>query len=138
MSPRRCNRHGSTDLFRYPERGFHNLKGAPVLAHRTMTARNERKESSMNTKCGYEHQWLTKLSKRGVGGAVALLLLLPLAAWAGGVVTNCTETALRAAMAGGGVVTFACDGTITLASTITNENDTALDGSGHNVTISGS
>ena len=40
-------------------------------------------------------------------------------------------------MAGGGVVTFACDGTITLASTITNDYDTTLDGSGHQVTISG-
>ena len=40
-------------------------------------------------------------------------------------------------MAGGGTVTFACDGTITLASTITNVNDTMLDGSGHQVTISG-
>jgi len=55
----------------------------------------------------------------------------------GGVVTNCTEAALRAAMAGGGVVTFACDGTITLAATITNVTDTVLDGSGHQMTISG-
>jgi hypothetical protein len=52
------------------------------------------------------------------------------------VVTN-SETALRAAMTGGGTVAFACDGTITLASTITNVNDTVLDGSGHQVTISG-
>jgi len=67
----------------------------------------------------------------------AALLLLPLAARAGGVVTTCTEAALRAAMAGGGVVTFACDGTITLAATITNVSDTVLDGSGHQVTLSG-
>ena len=50
-----------------------------------------------------------------VAALAAAILLLPSAAWAGGVVTNCTEPALRAAMAGGGVVTFACDGTITLA-----------------------
>src|ERR1019366_5673671 len=81
--------------------------------------------------------WLTKLSKRGIGGAVALLLLLPAAACAGGVVTNCTESDLREAMAGGGVGTFACDGTITLASTITNNVDLTLDGGGHQVTISG-
>src|SRR5689334_19596743 len=67
----------------------------------------------------------------------ALLLLLPVAAWAGGVVTNCTEGDLRAAMAGGGTVTFACDGTITLASTITNTLDTMLDATGHQITISG-
>src|ERR1035441_110506 len=102
-----------------------------------MTTRNERKDSSMNTKCGYEHQWLTKLSKRGVRGAVALLLLLPVAAWAGGVVTNCTEADLRAAMDGGGVVTFACDGTIGLANTISNSLDTVLDASGHRVAIAG-
>jgi len=53
------------------------------------------------------------------------------------VLTNCTEAALRAAMAWGGTVTFACDGTITLASTITNTVNVTLDGSGHHVTISG-
>jgi hypothetical protein len=41
-------------------------------------------------------------------------------------------------MAGGGAVAFACDGTITLAGTITNNVDLTLDGSGHQVTISGS
>ena len=35
------------------------------------------------------------------------------------------------------MVTFACDGTILLANTITNVSDTRLDGSGHQVTISG-
>jgi len=54
-----------------------------------------------------------------------------------GLVLINSETALREAMAGGGTVTFACDGTITLASTITNVIDTVLDGSGHQVTISG-
>lgn len=54
-----------------------------------------------------------------------------------GVVTNCTEADLRAALTGGGLVTFACDGTIPLSSTITNSWDVALDGSGHQITISG-
>lgn len=67
----------------------------------------------------------------------ALLLFSSSIAWAGGVVSECTELNLRAAMAGGGVVTFACDGTIALSSTITNSIDTILDGSGYNVTISG-
>jgi hypothetical protein len=53
------------------------------------------------------------------------------------VVTNCTEASLRSAIAGGRTVTFACDGTITLASTITIPASTVLDGSGHQVTISG-
>ena len=52
-------------------------------------------------------------------------------------VTNCTEAALRAAMAEGGTVTFVCDGTITLVGTITITNDTILDASSHHVTISG-
>jgi hypothetical protein len=55
----------------------------------------------------------------------------------GGVVTNCTETALRAAMANGGTVTFACDGTITLASAITVDLDTVLDGNGHQIGLTG-
>jgi hypothetical protein len=91
----------------------------------------------LNAKGEYENRSWMKLDKLRVSGAVALLLVLPMAAWAGGVVTNCTEAALRGAMAGGGVVTFACDGTITLASTITNDFDLTLDGSGHGVTISG-
>ena len=72
-----------------------------------------------------------------VAALAAAILLLPSAAWAGGVVTTCTEAALRAAMAGGGTVTFACDGTITLSSTIGIATNTVLDGTGHRVTISG-
>ncbi len=68
---------------------------------------------------------------------IALRLFLPAPAWAAGVVTSCTETNLRAAMAGGGAVTFACDGTITLAAPIAVANGTCLDGSGRQVTISG-
>ncbi len=41
-------------------------------------------------------------------------------------------------MAGGGTVTFACDGAITLASSIEIGTDTEFDGSEHQVTISGS
>lgn len=67
----------------------------------------------------------------------ALLLFLPLASPGDGVVAECTESSLRSAMAGGGIVTFACDGTITLAATITNTADTVLDGRGHQLTISG-
>ena len=52
-------------------------------------------------------------------------------------VTSCTEAALRSAMAGGGTVTFACSGTITLGNSITNVRDTRLDASGHQITISG-
>jgi hypothetical protein len=56
---------------------------------------------------------------------------------AGGVVSNCDEASLRAALAGGGAVTFACEGTITLAASLAITNDTSLDGTGHSVTLSG-
>ena len=65
----------------------------------------------MNTTDQYANRSLMKLNKGGLRGALALLLLLPVAAWAGGVVTTCTEAPLRAAIAGGGTVTFACEET---------------------------
>ena len=73
---------------------------------------------------------------------LGILVLLALAfsaspAHAGGVVTVCDEAHLLAALAGGGTVTFACSGTITLSSTITVGADTTIDGSGQEVTISG-
>jgi hypothetical protein len=100
-------------------------------------AKNERKESYMNMKAEYECQSWMKRNQHGIRGTLALLFLLPLDAWSGGVVTNCTEADLRAAMAGGGVVTFACDGTITLGSAITNDADLMLDATGHAITIRG-
>ena len=66
-----------------------------------------------------------------------LFLLRESTAHAAGMVTICTEADLRTAMAGGGLVTFGCDGTITLGSTITNSWNTVLDGSGHQIRISG-
>jgi uncharacterized repeat protein (TIGR03803 family) len=53
------------------------------------------------------------------------------------VVTNATEAALLAAMAEAGGIVFACDGTITLTSTLAVTNNTVLDATGHQVTISG-
>ena len=67
-----------------------------------------------------------------VTSAPALLQVFP-----SGIVVINSEADLRAAMAQGGTVTFACDGTITLASTITIAASTVLDGTGHQVTISG-
>jgi hypothetical protein len=52
-------------------------------------------------------------------------------------VNNCDEASLRAALAGGGTVTFSCDGTIVLTNTLTISQATILDGGGHNVTLSG-
>src|SRR5262245_48022613 len=64
---------------------------------------------------------------------------VPLASRGEGTVTVCTESNLNYALQGGGLVTIACDGTITITGTINtfNYGDTIIDGSGHNVTISG-
>jgi hypothetical protein len=53
------------------------------------------------------------------------------------IITDCTETALRAALAQGGAISFACDGTITLTGTLSVVSNTIMDGGSHRVTISG-
>lgn len=78
-----------------------------------------------------------RLLLAGLSAGLALAGALSGRSWAGGQVTECSEAALRAAVLGGGPVTFDCDGVITLASTITNSVDATLDGTGHHVTISG-
>ncbi len=93
----------------------------------------------MNPKIEFQNRWWIPLRKRSALSASVLVLCM---AALNGIaqtqtVTNCTEEALRAATAGGGTVTFTCDGTITLGSTITINTDTVLDGSGHQITISG-
>lgn len=55
---------------------------------------------------------------------------------AGGVVANCAETDLRTALIGGGQVTIACDGVLELSSTLVITNDTTLDATGHELTLS--
>ncbi len=56
---------------------------------------------------------------------------------AGGVVSVPTEAALKNALAGGGLVTIATDGVITLSSSIDIEVSTVIDATGRNITISG-
>ncbi|MBI3851507.1 MAG: hypothetical protein HY298_14710 [Verrucomicrobia bacterium] len=58
-------------------------------------------------------------------------------AYAAGTVTNCTSIDLLTALSGGGLVTFACSGTINLTNSLTITNDTVLDGNSHAVIISG-
>lgn len=52
-------------------------------------------------------------------------------------VTTCDEAGLRAAIAQGGTVTFACDGIITLTNTLVIAQDGTLDATGHDVVLSG-
>ncbi len=65
------------------------------------------------------------------------VLIGPATAHSAGVVAECTEFSLRQALAGGGEITFSCDGTITLTNSITLGSDTSIDGSGHQIAISG-
>ena len=74
---------------------------------------------------------------KGLGAFIFTLFCFQQTVSAAGVVTNCDETTLRAAMVGGGLVTFACDGTIALASQLTIDTETTLDATGHSVTLSG-
>src|SRR5437773_2576124 len=68
---------------------------------------------------------------------LGLSLTVARSIYAGGTVTDCSETSLDAALSGGGTVTFACDGTITITTTKSISAATILDASGHYVTISG-
>jgi hypothetical protein len=75
---------------------------------------------------------------RLIPASVALAcVLVPCVSAASGVVTNCTDANLRAALSGGGTVTFACDGTITLTNTLNIAAHTVLDGTGREVVLSG-
>jgi hypothetical protein len=56
---------------------------------------------------------------------------------AAGTVSICDEAHLRTALVGGGLVTFASDGTIPLAGTLIITNATTINGAGHAVTLSG-
>lgn len=53
------------------------------------------------------------------------------------VVSVCDDASLRAALAGGGTVTFGCGGTIQLTNSLVIAQNTTLDGSGHTVVLSG-
>jgi RHS repeat-associated protein len=65
------------------------------------------------------------------------IFLVSNSAEAGGVVTTASETELESALAGGGPVSFTFDGVITLTTTKVISNDTVLDATGREVTISG-
>jgi Divergent InlB B-repeat domain/Immunoglobulin I-set domain len=64
-------------------------------------------------------------------------VLSPSLLQASGVVNTPDEAALRAALAGGGAVTFGVDGTITLTRPLTITNATAIDAAGHSIILSG-
>ncbi len=73
----------------------------------------------------------------GSPALILAVLFLARAAWGSGTVTELTQANLQAALDGGGLVSFAVSGTITLSSTITIAQDAVLDASGYAVTLSG-
>src|SRR4029450_7532432 len=72
-----------------------------------------------------------------VGVVFGLLLIFNARSQAAGVVAVCDEASLDAALAGGGVVSFTCSGTITVMATKVVGANTIIDGAGQTVTISG-
>jgi hypothetical protein len=66
---------------------------------------------------------------------ILLLGVLPLQAQRE--IGQCTAADLQLALAGGGHVTFGCDGILTLTNTIVISANTTLDGTGQNVTLDG-
>ena len=86
---------------------------------------------------------VVRFAKRPLMWMALILLLAPLLAVvqprpaaAAGVVSECTEAALRAAVAGGGGITFRCKGTITLTSPLVITQNTDIAGDGV-ITLSG-
>jgi hypothetical protein len=81
------------------------------------------------------------MHKRIVSISLLLALLLGITPAVGvhaaGTVSTCTEAGLDDALSGGGTVTFACSGTITLTSAKTISSDTTIDGFGQNVILDG-
>ncbi len=85
---------------------------------------------------------MKRLTSKFFPALVSVLLisdavLLPLTGWCSGVISTPTETAFSNALAGGGTVTFACDGVVTLTSPKAISTNTVIDATGHLITISG-
>jgi fibronectin-binding autotransporter adhesin len=70
-------------------------------------------------------------------GLIVTLLFLPQVVFSSGVVNTATDAALRAALSGGGTVTFNCEGTITLTGAMAIASSTVINASGHTITLSG-
>ncbi len=69
--------------------------------------------------------------------ALALFCVVPSPSQASGVITTCTEAALRSAIVAGGLITFGCDGIIPLSSPLNITNGTTLDANGRHVQLDG-
>ncbi len=122
----------------------HPNSGARPVAHgkqaqmKTLESQDDRRIPSIlfNPTWPCASAWVPKL--KVVLPLMMALAWLPSAAPAASkTVADCDQAHLESALAGGGTVTFDCDGTITLSNTITIAADTVLDASGRAVTISG-
>lgn len=72
-----------------------------------------------------------------LGLLTAAVFLFPATGRCSGVISTPTEAAFTNALAGGGLITFACDGTVTLGNPTTISTNTTIDATGHSVTING-
>ncbi len=66
-----------------------------------------------------------------------LLFYSVIESFAGGAISVCDDSSLRAALAGGGSVSFSVSGIVALTNTLAITNDTIIDGAGQDVSISG-
>jgi|ERR1022692_661289 hypothetical protein len=91
----------------------------------------------MKTKTESESCLLMQFKPWAVTVCAALLFLPSLSARGAGVVTDCAESSLRAAMTGGDTVTVACDNTISQTFALFIAKNTVVDASDHQIKISG-
>ena len=108
--------------YQWTENGT-NLGAAGMTA--TLTISNVQKS-------GQYAVFITNAFGAVTSAPVALRLIDP------SIVTNCSETDLRVAMAQGGNITLAFEGPVVLTSGVMVHTNTALTATGHNVTIQGS
>ena len=110
--------------------------GVPALAGSVLENNRPDKLISRNSRTT-KHQ-ITRFAVTAGMFASALLLSVGTAQAGGVVAADCTEASLRAALNGGGLVTFSNDCTITIAQQIAINQATTIDATGHNVSISAS
>lgn len=83
------------------------------------------------------NSWLESFFRKQLLTVTILGLVLPFVSYGAGVVSTPTLAAFNSALSGGGAVTFACDGTITVTSPETISANTTIDATGHSIVISG-
>ena len=130
----------------FPKQGFYRIAEVPgITFDADLFARTNCSDSEMALHAANCVRCFTSKSRLGwrrcccwVGGPVGAAAAQGLGGPPGATeVEDCSEEALRTALAAGGRVVFVLDGTISVTSTVAITNNALLDGNGHQVTISG-